>query len=104
MTVLLIGADQLGKIPEELEQHGCKEVIHWSGRKNVALKKNIPSKVDLVFVFHDFVGHNLVKAIKEKAKELQLPVIFVKRSIADIRKNLGKLGGGDNKINSEHKT
>lgn len=93
MTVLLIGADQLGKIPEELKHYGCKEVIHWSGRKQEALKKSIPSKVDLVFVFHDFVGHNLVNNIKEQAKQLRLPVIFAKRSIVDIRRILRKTMG-----------
>lgn len=88
MTVLLVGADQLGNIPKELEQFGCSQVIHWSGRKKEVLKKGIPAKVDIVFVFHDYVGHNLMAIIKEQAKRLELPVIFVKRSVADIKSKL----------------
>lgn len=88
MTVLLVGADQLGNIPKELEQHGCKEIIHWSGRKKNCSKKNIPSRVDMVVIFHDYVSHVLMNAIKEHAKALSLPIIFSKRSVADIKKNL----------------
>lgn len=87
MTVLLVGADQLGNIPKELEQHGCKEVIHWSGRKKNCLKKIIPSRVDMVVIFHDYVSHVLMNAIKEHARNLSLPIIFSKRSVSDINKN-----------------
>lgn len=59
MTVLLVGADQLGNLPKEPEKHGCKELIHWSGRKKMTRKKDIPVCVDKVLVLHDFVNHNL---------------------------------------------
>jgi hypothetical protein len=88
MTVLIVGADKLGNLPLELQQHGCQEVIHWDCRKQAAKKKEIPKKVDMVVVFHDFIGHEMMNSIKEKAKKLKLPLIFSKRSISDIRKKL----------------
>lgn len=87
MTVLLVGADQLGNIPKELKQQGCKEIIHWSGRKKNCSKKNIPSRVNMVVIFHDYVSHVLMNTIKDHARNLSLPVIFSKRSVADINKN-----------------
>ncbi|MDW7650668.1 MAG: DUF2325 domain-containing protein [Bacillota bacterium] len=86
MTVLLVGADRLGSIPGELEQHGCKEIIHWDGRKTK--KKEIPGKVDMVLVFHDFINHRLMDDVKLQAKRRSLPIVFSRRGIADLRKVL----------------
>lgn len=83
MTVLLVGADRLGNIPQELEQHGCKRIIHWDGRK--ARKREIPTKVDMVLVFHDFVNHRLMDDVKLQAKKRCLPIVFSRRGIADLR-------------------
>ncbi|HSW36575.1 MAG TPA: DUF2325 domain-containing protein [Candidatus Limnocylindrales bacterium] len=94
MTVLLIGADQLGNIPKELEQYGCTEIIHWSGRKNLIKKKNIPANVDFVFVFHDFVSHGLMNVIKKQAKRRSLPLVFSKRGTADLKKVMAMVSRG----------
>lgn len=88
MTVLIVGGDNLGNLTQELEEQGCQEIIHWEGRKKAAVKKKIPAKVDVVVVLHDFVSHDLMSTIKEKAKKLKLPMVFSKRSVADIK---GKL-------------
>ena len=88
MTVLLVGADRLGNIPRELEQHGCETIIHWDGRK--AQKKEIPRKVDMVLVFHDFINHRLMDDVKSQAKRRSLPILFSRRGIADIRQVLNK--------------
>lgn len=88
MTVLIVGADKLGNLPQELEKHGCQEVIHWNCRNPTARKKEIPKKVDMVVVFHDYIGHEMMNSIKEKAKKQRLPMVFSKRSVSDIRKNL----------------
>ena len=85
MTVLIVGADKLGKLPQELEQHGCQEVIHWAGRKKTSVKKEIPINVDFVVILHDYVSHRLMNSIKGQAKRLRLPVVFSKRSVADIK-------------------
>lgn len=83
MTVLLVGADRLGNIPKELEQHGCTEVIHWPGRKPQC--KKIPVSVDMVLVFHDFINHRLMDDVKSQAKRRRLPILFSRRGIADMK-------------------
>ncbi|AVX19661.1 MULTISPECIES: DUF2325 domain-containing protein [Carboxydocella] len=88
MTVLLVGADQLGNIPKELKQYGCKEIIHWSGRKAKTRKKSIPANVEIVLVFYDFVSHGLMDVIKEQAKRRQLPIVFSRRGTCELRKAL----------------
>lgn len=88
MTVLIVGADQLGNIPQELEKYGCEEVIHWDGRKKTAVKKEIPTKVDMVVILHDFVGHVLMNSIKEKAQKMKLPLVYSKRSVTHIKEKL----------------
>lgn len=90
MTVLLVGADQLGNLPRELEKHGCKEFIHWSGRKKMTSKKDIPACVDMVLVLHDFINHNLMTNIKVQAKNRRLPVIFSRRGTADLKQALDR--------------
>lgn len=86
MTVLLVGADRLGNIPKELEHYGCKKIIHWDGRKK--LDKKIPQQVDMVLMFHDFIGHNLMSKIKLQAKKRNLPVIYSRRGTADLKQAL----------------
>lgn len=93
MTILLVGADQLGNIPKELEKHGCKEIIHWSGRKNKMKLKVIPEKVDMVVVFRDFVNHCQMHSIKDQAKSRNMPVVFSRRAIADLKQGLTRQEG-----------
>lgn len=88
MTVLLVGADNLGNIPQELEEHGCHKVIHWDARKKATAKKDIPAKTDMIVIFHDFISHSIMNTVKEKAKKLGLPIIFSKRSTSDIKEKL----------------
>lgn len=88
MTVLLVGADQLGNIPKELKEFGCKEIIHWTGRKVKTRKKSIPANVEIVLVFYDFVSHGLMDVIKEQAKRRKLPIVFSRRGTCELRKAL----------------
>jgi hypothetical protein len=81
MTVLVVGADRLGNIPEKLQEEGAKEIIHWSGRSKSYLNKTIPKKVDMVILFWDFLNHNLMSNIKHQAKAAGIPVVFSKRSL-----------------------
>ncbi|KKM09560.1 hypothetical protein SY88_18365 [Clostridiales bacterium PH28_bin88] len=90
LTVLLVGADQLGNIPKELEQYGCKEIIHWSGRKAQTRKKSIPANVHMVLLFHDFVSHGLMDIVKEQAKRRRLPIVFSRRGTADLKRAMVK--------------
>lgn len=82
MTVLIVGADRLGTIPEKLKEQGIEEIIHWTGRGKNEEKKQIPERVAEIIVFCDFVKHNLVNYIKKQSKQRNIPVTFAKRSLS----------------------
>jgi hypothetical protein len=90
VTVLLVGADRLGNIPHELEHYGCKEIIHWTGRKERT--KPIPERVEMVLVIHDFINHGLMDSVKTQAKRRRLPILFAKRGIAGLKRALAEHG------------
>lgn len=83
MTVLLVGADRLGNMPRELEEHGATEIIHWSGRKE--RNRDIPRHVGMILVVHDYINHALMSSVKGQAKSRRLPMIYVKRGVADLK-------------------
>lgn len=82
MAILIVGADQLGKIPEQLRREGVQEIIHWSGRKTSEQTKTIPKSVTGIILFCDFLNHRLMYNIKRQAKAGQIPITFNKRSLA----------------------
>jgi len=86
MTVLLVGADRLGNMPKKLEDHGASKIIHWPGRKD--RNKTIPQHVDMVLIVHDFVNHGLMDSVKGQAKRRQLPIIYAKRGVSDLKQAL----------------
>lgn len=88
MNALLVGADTLGNIPEVLNSYGIDEYTHISGRKKGMRNSIIPSKVDLVIVFTDFVEHPVLKNIKTQAKESNIPCIYTKRSTTHLSEKL----------------
>jgi hypothetical protein len=83
-TLMVVGADHLGTISEKLLNIGFGEIHHIDGRKVNCVKKGIPESIDIVFVLTDYVNHNLAKVIKQKAKEKDKPIYFVKRSWSSI--------------------
>lgn len=90
MSVLIVGGDGLGKIPEQLSQCGFDCIKHITGRKCQNCKIN--QKPDMILVLTDYVGHNLCKTVKSKAKEREIPILFSKRSWACIYKKLDFYG------------
>ncbi|MNI34405.1 hypothetical protein D3C73_883950 [compost metagenome] len=87
-SILVVGADHLGNIEENLSTLGFSKVMHVSGRKCQAVKRNIPEHVDAVLVLTDYVNHNLTKVIKQQAKEQSLPIYYAKRSWCSVQKAL----------------
>lgn len=88
MTALLIGADRLGNIPDELERVGFENLIHWSGRKKQCRVKTIPQNVDVVLMFSDYLNHCLMYEMKKQAKARKIPMLFCKRSLACVQEAL----------------
>lgn len=82
MTVLIVGADRLGNIPKKLRNEGVKKIIHWSGRSRSFQNKAIPRNVDKIIVLYDFLNHNLMHSVKNRAKSYDISAIFNKRSIS----------------------
>ncbi|UUZ92098.1 DUF2325 domain-containing protein [Paenibacillus sp. P25] len=87
-SILVVGADHLGNMPEHLAGIGFDEVMHMSGRKCQAVRKGIPEKVDAVLVLTDYVNHNLTKVIKQRAKEQESPIYYAKRSWCSVKQAL----------------
>lgn len=90
MSVLVVGGDRLGKIPQRLESCGFDLVDHISGRKNN--KCQLCKKADMVLVLTDYVNHNLCECVKEQAKARDMNTLFCRRSWAHIYKKLSLRG------------
>lgn len=88
MNALLIGADSLGNIPNVLNAYGIEHFTHITGRKKGMRNTVIPSKVDIVIVFTDFVEHPVLKNIKAQARESNIPCVYSKRSVTHLSEKL----------------
>ncbi len=80
MSILIVGGDTLGSIPERLRSAGAEEIIHWRGRDMKDMRREIPRRIDMIVVMCDFVNHNLVRRIKASAERSSIPVIYSRRS------------------------
>jgi hypothetical protein len=92
--VIIIGADRLGNIESLLKERGFSDFKHITGRHPKAQKNNpiSTSGAQLMILFTDFVGHNVMRNFRKQAREQQIPFIACKRSICDLAKNLDKCG------------
>jgi hypothetical protein len=82
MVVLIVGADRLGNIYEQLNHEGVEEIIHWTGRCKACVHKCIPKRVEKIIIFCDFINHSLMGNIKKQAKKGGIPVIYSKRALS----------------------
>jgi hypothetical protein len=87
-SLLIVGADHLGVIPNKLTSVGFDEVLHINGRKGQMVKKDIPEKISSILVLTDYVNHNLSTVIKKRAKNQSIPIYYAKRSWCSIYKAL----------------
>ncbi|PAB59940.1 DUF2325 domain-containing protein [Anaeromicrobium sediminis] len=90
MTALVVGADKLGNIPDILNEEGITDFIHWKGRKKGMRNMTIPKNIDMVIVLYDYIEHNLAKIIKKEIKNIEVPCVFAKRSVSDLKIQLEK--------------
>jgi hypothetical protein len=90
-SLLVVGADHLGNITDKLMNFGFKEIIHLDGRKVNMVKREIPEHIDMIFVMTDYINHNLAKVIKQKAKNQEKPIYFVKRSWSSIHQVIQRM-------------
>jgi hypothetical protein len=90
-SLLVVGADHLGTITDKLISSGFNEIIHLDGRKVNMVKRDIPEHIDMILVMTDYINHNLAKVIKQKAKNQEKPIYFVKRSWSSIHPVIQKM-------------
>lgn len=81
MTVLIVGGDRLGNIPDELRKAGVDEIIHWTGRAKSFRNRVLPKHVDKVILFCDFLNHNLMHNVKRQAKMSRIPITYTRRAV-----------------------
>jgi len=99
MNAMLVGADRLGNIPEVLETLGIQVQRHISGRASSHQKSvgYLPQNLDLLILFTDFLGHNVMKSYRNQAQAQGITVIACRRSasclVQSLRRALG-LGEG----------
>jgi hypothetical protein len=83
---LVVGADRLGNIPELLAEFDIRIAAHVSGRQPGHQKRAaLPAGVQLVILFTDFLGHNVMRQFRDRARAQGLPVLCCRRSTASLR-------------------
>lgn len=92
MNAMLVGADRLGNIPERLAELGIKVSAHVSGRSATHQKRlpALPRNLDLLILFTDFLGHNVMKSFRTQAQADGVRVVACKRSASALTEELNR--------------
>jgi hypothetical protein len=87
MKALLVGADRLGNIPQVLTEYGISVMRHVSGRDPSAQRadRSVPAGAELVIMFTDFLGHNVMRGYRDAARRQGLAVVACRRSTCSLR-------------------
>jgi hypothetical protein len=89
MSLMIIGADNLGSIKENVKEIGFNEVRHLSGRSKSAFRNfQIPIDTDMILVLTDYIHHSAMKLVKQEAKDKNIDIVFARRSWSAIYKKL----------------
>lgn len=82
MNAVLIGADRLGNIPDTLAAMGINVTCHLNGRQVGHQRRapRLPRGTELLILFTDFLGHNVMRHFRELARSQAVPVIACRRS------------------------
>jgi hypothetical protein len=81
VNAYVVGADRLGNIPETLSGYGVSILDHVSGRESAHQRKSsLPRRADLLILFTDFLGHNVMRNFRDAARDAGVPVIACRRS------------------------
>lgn len=89
MSLMIVGADNLGSIRDNVKDLGFEEITHLSGRKKSKFRNfEIPADTDFVLVMTDYINHAVMRKVKNAAKERGVSVIYARRSWSAIYKKL----------------
>lgn len=97
MNALIVGADRLGNIPEVLSAFGISIAAHVSGRDSTHQRRTapLPSGIQMVILFTDFLGHNVMQRFREAASREGVMFICCRRSVCALQQALGRRIGQD---------
>lgn len=92
MNALVVGADRLGNIPDVLYHFGIRIAGHVSGRDSAHQRRSapLPAGTDVVILFTDFLGHNVMQRFRDAAQREQVEVVCCRRSVCALHQALGK--------------
>lgn len=87
MKALLVGADRLGNIPQVLTEYGISILRHVSGRDPSEQRgeRSMPAGAEMLILFTDFLGHNVMRGYREAARRRGVPVLACRRSTCSLR-------------------
>ena len=89
MSLMIVGADNLGSIRDNVKDLGFNKIKHLSGRKKSKFRNfEIPADTDFVLVMTDYINHAVMRKVKRAAKDSDVSVIYARRSWASIYKKL----------------
>jgi hypothetical protein len=81
MKATVVGGDRLGNIPKVLEAQGIEVMRHVSGRgANEQRRTTLPGGTELLILFTDFLNHNAMRAFRDAARKVGVPVLACRRS------------------------
>ena len=86
-----MGGDHIEGLVEQLDGLGLRRIEHWAGRKVRDLNRTIPPDMDLVVVLFDYVNHNLLRQVRQKARRQGLQLVYSRRSAVELRQKIGRL-------------
>lgn len=92
MNALIVGADRLGNIPDVLAQFGIRIAAHVSGRDTTHQRRSVPlpAGVQMVILFTDFLGHNVMQRFREAASREGVMFVCCRRSVCALQQALGR--------------
>ena len=93
MNATVVGADRLGNIPDLLDAQGIRILCHISGRAAADQRRagGLPRGTQLLILFTDFVGHNVMRSFRQAANEAGVPVLACRRSASCLAHSLERL-------------
>jgi hypothetical protein len=94
MKALVIGADTLGNIPQLQAAYDIDKSRHITGRNASHKRKpsSLPKGTDLMILFTDFLGHNVMHNFKALAQARGVPVMACCRSVCAVEAQLENNG------------
>jgi hypothetical protein len=91
MSALIVGGDRVATYKDFLASQGFVPVRHWSGRNKSECHRPIPIDTRVVVLMVDQVSHGLAKKIRRVADEMDVPVVFSRRSIGQLSDALAQV-------------